>query len=132
MEHFHIYQPVAKGKCKPDKIEIFIGLLSFGEENAIKRSDLAAMCVGAGLIDKDCKDKDRSMRRLLERARRDYVILNDCKGLGYYRPTPKELSRLARSNTRERGRAIEVFKSTKMSCALEDDYKHDRMLVQEE
>ena len=35
MERFYVYTPVAKGKKTPDKVERFIELLPFGEENAI-------------------------------------------------------------------------------------------------
>lgn len=127
METFQIYTPVAKGKPKIDKIEAFANLLGFGSENAIKRSDLVVKCVCAGLIAYNVKDKDRAMRILLEKARREYVILNDGQGQGYYRPTAKELISLARSNQRENSRAIKVFSSTKKAKALEEDYKHGRL-----
>ena len=127
METFSIYKPIAKGKPKIDKIEVFANLLGFGSENAIKRPDLVDKCVEAGLIDNSIKDKDRAMRTLLEKARKEYVILNDGAGKGYYRPTQKELVRLARSNKRENSRAIKVFSSTKKAKALEEAYKHGRM-----
>lgn len=127
METFQIYTPVAKGKPKMDKIEAFANLLGFGSENAIKRPDLVVKCVEAGLISPDAVDKDRAMRNLLEKVRREYVILNDGAGQGYYRPTQKELVSLARSNKRENSRAIKVFSSTKKAKALEEDYKHGRL-----
>ena len=127
MHTFYMNVPKANGTKKIDKIEVFTNLLGFSKEEAIKREDLVERCVGAGIIGKDLKDKDRAMRRLLEKARREYVILNDGRGGGYYRPTPKELVALARSNKRENSRAVNVFASTKKSKALEEDLIHGRI-----
>ena len=119
--------PVAKGKPQVDKIEVFANLLGFGKENAVKRKELVERCIGAGIIGKDVKDPDRAMRRLLGRAKVDYVILNDCRGEGYYRPTPAEQKELSRSNRREDKRAVKIFSGNKMAKALEEDYKHGRV-----
>lgn len=127
MQTFYMNVPKANGTKKIDKIEVFANLLGFGKDEAIKREDLVERCVGAGIIGKDLKDKDRSMRILLEKARREYVILNDGRGGGYYRPTPKELVALARSNKRENSRAVNVFASTKKAKALEEDLIHGRI-----
>lgn len=127
MHTFYMNVPKANGTKKIDKIEVFANLLGFGKEEAIKRKDLVERCVGAGIIGKDLKDKDRAMRILLEKARREYVILNDGRGGGYYRPTPKELVALARSNKRENSRAVNVFASTKKAKALEEDLIHGRI-----
>lgn len=127
MHTFYMNVPKANGTKKIDKIEVFANLLGFGKEEAIKREDLVERCVGAGIVSKDLKDKDRAMRILLEKARREYVILNDGRGSGYYRPTPKELVALARSNKRENSRAVNVFASTKKAKALEEDLIHGRI-----
>ena len=119
--------PVAKGTKKIDKIEVFANLLGFGKDESIKRADLVERCVGAGIISKDVIDKDRAMRIILEKARREYVILNDGRGGGYYRPTPRELIALAKSNKRESNRAVNVFASNKKAKALEEDYRHERI-----
>lgn len=127
MHTFYINVPKANGTKKIDKIEVFANLLGFGKDEAIKREDLVERCVGAGIIGKNLKDKDRAMRILLEKARREYVILNDGRGGGYYRPTKKELIALSKSNQRESKRAIKIFSSNKKSKALEDDYRHERI-----
>ncbi len=101
--------------------------MGFGKDEAIKREDLVERRVCAGIVAKDLKDKDRAMRILIEKARREYVILNDGRGGGYYRPTPKELVALARSNKRENSRAVNVFASTKKAKALEEDLIHGRI-----
>lgn len=128
MNKFVAFVPVGKkNPPKIDKIEVFVNLLGIGEENAVERNELTERCVNAGLISKDTIDKDRSMRKLLRRARMEYVILNDCKGKGYYRATPKDMMNLARSNKRESVRAISTFSGTKVSRAYEEDIKHGRI-----
>ena len=131
MEKFHIYTPVAKGKPKPDKIDIFMSFFTPGKENAIKRDDLTQKCVDAGLVNKDSskENQDRAMRKLIERAKVDYkfCITNDGKGEGYYIPTPKDAVRLARNNKREDKKAISTFRSTKVNKALTEDFKYGRV-----
>ena len=129
METYFVNVPRAKGIKRPDKVEIFVGLLGYGKENAIKRDDLTMMCVGAGLIDKETKDKDRAMRKLLARARCDYniKITNDGKGGGYYLPTAKESIQLAKNNKREDKKAVSIFRNHKGNKALEEDYRTERI-----
>lgn len=129
METFHIYQPVAKGKPKVDKIEVFMSFIPFGKENAIKRSLLVEKCVEAGLINASSDNQDRSMRKLLKRAKVDYSITNDGDGKGYYRPTKEETKRLIRNHNRERKKAISTLAGEKYNGATIEDYKHGRMAV---
>lgn len=136
MHTTYMYQPVAKGKPKVDKIELFISLLPFGKENAIKRSDLVCKCVKAGLVNasSNAENQDRAMRKLIERAKVDYriSITNDGKGKGYYRPTKEDAVRLSENNDREDKKAISTFKSNKINKALEEDYKRGRFEEGEE
>lgn len=127
METFHVYVP--KGKSKPDKIEILVGLFTPGKENAIKRNELTQKCVEAGLIRPTVKDKDRAMRNLLRRAKIDYSIkiTNDAKGEGYYIPTQKESIQLAKNNNREDKKARSIFYGNKGNKALSEDYKAGRL-----
>lgn len=112
-----------------DRIEIFIGFFKYGREHAIKRDELTQKCVDAGLIGKDTKDKDRSMRNLLRKARCDFKIkiTNDAKGDGYYLPTAEESAQLTKNNNREDKKAISIFRSHKGNKALEEDYKVGRL-----
>lgn len=128
METFYINKPVPKGNSVPDKIDVFVGLFTPGKENAIKRDELTLMCVGAGLIGKEVKDKDRAMRNLIARVKVDYnvKITNDGDGEGYYIPTLKESVQLARNNKREDKKAISTLKNNKGNKALYEDYKHGR------
>lgn len=114
---------------KQDRVEVFISLFtSYGKENAIKRCDLTQKCVDAGLI-RESPNKDRAMRKLLERARIDYKIsiTNDGDGEGYYLPTKEEAVRLSKNNKREYRKAISTFRSSKINKALEDDFSHGRI-----
>lgn len=129
METYFINTPRAKGIKRPDKVEVFISLLGHGKENAIKRSDLVERCVGAGLIGKDVKDKDRAMRNLIARAKIDFniQITNDGKGEGYYIPTFRESIQLAKNNKREDKKAVSIFRNNKGNKALQEDYKTERI-----
>lgn len=129
METFHIYKPVAHGKPKIDKVEVFISFFTPGKENAIKRADLTQKCVDAGLINSKSKEnQDRAMRNLIAKAKVDYniQITNDADGEGYYIPTLKESLQLSRNNNREDKKAITTFRNNKPNKALAEDYKHGR------
>ena len=129
METYYINVPKANGVKKVDKVEEFIKLLQYGKENAIKRNDLTERCVLAGLIGDETKDKDRAMRKLMQRAKIDYniKITNDGKGEGYYIPTFKEYRELAKNNKREDKKAVSIFRSQKGNKQLEEDYKTERI-----
>lgn len=127
MEHFTIVQPMARGKAKVDKIEIFAELIPKGKENAIKRTDLILRCVGAGLIGVDTVDKDRSMRNLLAKARMDYSITNNGDGSGYYRPTKEDYQNLRKNNNRENKKAISTLGGLKTNKAIAEDYRVGRL-----
>lgn len=129
METFFINTPKANGVKKIDKIEVFIRLLGYGKENAIKRADLVDRCVGAGIIEKNVKDKDRAMRKFMHRAKMDFniQITNDGKGEGYYIPTLKESIQLAKNNKREDRKAVSIFAGNKGNKALEEDYRAGRI-----
>ena len=129
METFFINTPKANGVKKIDKIEVFIRLLGYGKENAITRADLVDRCVGAGIIEKNVKDKDRAMRKFMHRAKMDFniQITNDGKGEGYYIPTLKESIQLAKNNKREDRKAVSIFAGNKGNKALEEDYRAGRI-----
>ena len=129
METFFVNTPKANGVKKIDKIEVFISLLGYGKENAIKRADLVERCVGAGIIEKYAKDKDRAMRKLMHRAKMDFniQITNDGKGEGYYIPTFKESIQLAKNNKREDRKAVSIFAGNKGNKALAEDYRNERI-----
>lgn len=131
MERFHIYQKQARGK---PKITI-ADLIPVGRENAIKRRVLLFLCFENELVDKplDVNDEkemekaDRAMRKLIEKARADYVILNLSNGKGYYRVSKDDLQDLQRYIRQEEKRAKSAFKNIKRARALYEDYKHGRV-----
>lgn len=129
METFFVNTPKANGVKKIDKIEVFTSILGYGKENAIKRADLVERCVGAGIIEKDVKDKDRAMRKIMHRAKMDFniQITNDGKGEGYYIPTFKESIQLAKNNKREDRKAVSIFAGNKGNKALAEDYRNERI-----
>lgn len=106
-----------------------IHFIPYGKENAIKRDELIRLCKEADLI--DCKLSDdeayRILRRLLEKERIDYVILNNCDGKGYYRPTKEDYAELRKYIHQEEARAKRVFKNIQQARKLEEDYKCDRL-----
>ena len=127
METFNIYMPIAKGKAKVDKVEIFAELIPKGKENAIKRDDLTQKCVEVGLIGGNVVDKDRAMRNLLSNAKKDYSITNDGDGSGYYRPTKEDYQNLWKNNNRENKKAISTLGGLKTNKAIAEDYRVGRL-----
>lgn len=118
METFSIYKPVAKGK----PIITIADLIPIGRENAIKREELLRRCIEAGIA-----FTDRAMRKLLERAKMDYVILNHSDGNGYYRPSREDMQDLQRYIRQEEKRAKSSFRNIKRAKALYEDYKNGRI-----
>lgn len=104
-------------------------LVPVGRENAISRKMLTQLCVQNSLIDDSVKDKDRAMRNLLEKDRRDFVILNLSTGEGYYRPTVEDIQDLQRYIRQEESRAKASFRNLKKARALYEDFKHGRLEV---
>lgn len=128
MERFAVYTP--KAAPTPPAITI-IDLIPTGRDNAISRDYLVTLCVQNGLVDenKSPKSKDRAMRRLLERARLDYTILNLSDGEGYYRPSKDDLQDLQKYIRQEESRAKATFRNISNAKALYEDYMHGRIGV---
>jgi hypothetical protein len=123
MERFHIYQKEAIGK----PVTTIADLIPVGRDNAINRKALVSLCEQYGLIENTTRDKDRSMRLLVQKARMDYVILNLSNGDGYYRVSMDDMQDLQRYIRQEEKRAKSAFKNITMAKALFEDFKHGRM-----
>ena len=123
--HFEITMPSAKTAGGP--IVTIADLIPVGKENAISRKMLTEKCVSAGLIDEHISDKDRSMRKLLEKARLDYTILNISDGNGYYRVSHDDLQDLQRYIRQEDSRAKAAFRNHALAKKLYEDYKCGRV-----
>ena len=126
MERFAVYTPIATQT--PPAITI-IDLIPVGRDNAISRDYPVTLCVQNGLVDenKSPESKDRAMRRLLERARLDYTILNLSDGEGYYRPSKDDLQDLQKYIRQEENRAKSTFRNISNAKALYEDYKRGRL-----
>lgn len=118
MDRFYINQKVANGKSNTTIAD----LIPQGRENAISRKELLNLC----LLNDLCKT-DREMRRLIERARIDYVILNHSDSRGYYRPSLDDMQDLQRYIRQEEKRAKSSFRNIKRAKALYEDYKNGRI-----
>ena len=77
-----------------------INYIPFGRENAISRKGL---CIKTGL-------SDRSMRELINKARKKDVIINLQNGGGYYRPTKEDKVDVEKFKRQEENRAKEIFR----------------------
>ena len=127
MQKFDLYTKKAKEE-RPQTVSI-IDFIPVGRENAISRKMLTEKCVAAGLIDKNASDKDRAMRRLVEKARIDYTILNISDGNGYYRVSREDLQDLQRYIRQEDRRAKASFRNHALAKKLYEDYMHGRLEV---
>lgn len=76
-----------------------IKLIPYGKENAISRDVLSAK-VGCS---------DRTMRNLINKARRTHVIINLQNGSGYYRPTDEDIDDVLKYKLQEENRAKDIF-----------------------
>ena len=102
-------------------------LIPIGRNNAIRRNDLIEKCVVFGLIDQNVSDKDREMRRLLQKARLDCTILNLSDGNGYYRVSREDLQDLLRYSKQEGNRAKASFRNHILAKKLYEDYQSGRI-----
>ena len=125
MDKFIIYIPKSDNKFD-DLVEKFMKLIPYGEENAIDRTVLTRACVCHGLIDEYSKDKDRTMRKLLQKAKIDYAICSTVKG--YFRPTKEDVLALKRCIAKEKSRVQSTCFSINTMEKLYEDYKAGRCL----
>ena len=94
-----------------------VDFIPYGKENAIKREDLLRNYEGT----------DRSMRKELQEARREFVIINLSDGSCYFRPADKyELAayiaqETARARTIERNIRVAKKKLAEVDGQLEID-----------
>lgn len=125
MQKFSIYSKKAITERKPALT--IVDLIPAGRDNAISRHLLIEKCVSFGLIEQKAADKDRAMRKLLEKARRDYTILNISDGNGYYRVSREDLQDLQRYIRQEDNRAKAAFRNHTLAKKLYEDYKAGRI-----
>lgn len=78
------------------------------------------------MIEDSVKDKDRAMRLLIQKDRKDFVILNLSNGDGYYRISKDDMQDLQRYIRQEEKRAKSSFRNIKLARALYEDLLHGR------
>lgn len=76
-----------------------INFIPFGKENAISREEL---CRLTGM-------NDRAIREIISQLRREYCILNNQDGRGYYRPLVDETKYVQEYIRQETRRAKSIF-----------------------
>ena len=87
-----------KIEATDEMVAAVLGHLHKGKANAVKHDVLVSL---TGL-------KDRQLRLALEKARRDFCIINDQDGKGYYLPESKEDAK--RYYKQEYNRAMSILK----------------------
>lgn len=97
-------------------------LIPYGSENAISRDNLLDKCYRLGLA-----TNDRQMRKLIEDARKSFVILNLSDGRGYFRPKKSDKEKLRHYVAQERDRSIAISRNLKMANALLEDMEYGRI-----
>ena len=91
-------------------------------ENAITRENLLNKCIFAGLA-----DNDRQMRKLIEDARKETVILNMQDGRGYFQPGKNDRDKLKHYVEQEHDRSISILRNLKMANNLLADIDNGRV-----
>ncbi|MBQ0074516.1 MAG: hypothetical protein KBT34_10005 [Prevotella sp.] len=119
MNRFHVYVKQSEGESINNLT--IVDLIPEGRENAISREMLLAKC-----IELDICYNDRAMRQLIEREKKEFVILAR-EGGGYYRPTHDDMLDLNRYIRQETHRAISVFRNIKRAKALYEDFRRGIM-----
>lgn len=97
-------------------------LIPIGSQNAVSRSQLLTECKEYGIA-----DNDRKMRRLIEDARSQSVILNLQDGRGYFRPDKSDKDKLKHYVAQERDRSITISRNLQMASAMLEDLEHGRV-----
>lgn len=111
----------------PSGVITIADLIPLGKDNAISRDYLTLLCVQNHLIDNNVSDKDRAMRRLLEKARTNCTILNISNGNGYYRASKHDIPDLKKYIRQEDNRAKSSFRNHTLAKKLYDDYMFERI-----
>ena len=99
-----------------------IDLVPEGSENAISREALLDKCELFGLA-----FNDRQMRKLIEDARKESVILNLSDGRGYFKPGKNDRDKLKHYIEQEHDRSISILRNLKMANNMLADIDSGRI-----
>lgn len=99
-----------------------IDLIPTGKKNAIRRQALLSECIYEGIA-----GNDREMRRLIEEARKEAVILNMQDGKGYFIPSKEDIAELQHYVAQERNRSISISRNLRIASNLLADMETGRI-----
>jgi hypothetical protein len=102
-----------------------IDLIDYGKDNAISRKMLVADADFMGLIPNTVRDKDRYVRKLIQDARKDNVII--CDANGYYIPDEDDVTELSKYIVKEHSRALAIHSDLVMANRVFEDMVHGRL-----
>lgn len=102
-----------------------IDLIDYGKDNAISRQMLVNKAEWNGLIPNNIQDSDRYVRKLIQEARKDNVII--CDTNGYYIPDEDDVTELSKYIVKEHSRALAIHTDIKMARAVLEDMEHGRL-----
>lgn len=104
-----------------------IDLIPYGKDNAISRKMLLAKAINYGLIPKGVNFHiDRYVRKLIQEARKDNVIICKPRG-GYYIPDEDDVTELAQYIAKEHRRALAIHTDLVMARRVLEDMEHGRL-----
>ena len=99
-----------------------LDIIPTGSDNSITRINLLNLCKLYGLA-----NTDREMRKLIENARSQNVIICLSNGRGYFRPTKDDLPELRHYVEQERDRSLTILNNLKMANNLLEDMESGRI-----
>lgn len=99
-----------------------VDIIPIGKSNAISRQQLLFTCAFYGIA-----KSDRQMRREIEKARKETVILNMQDGSGYFRPTKDDLQELRHYILQEKDRSLTILSNLRMAKNLLEDMEVGRV-----
>lgn len=103
-----------------------IDLIPYGKGHAVPRKALVKLAEIYGLIPDGQKDKDRYVRKLIQKAREDNVIICKPNG-GYYIPDEDDATELAEYIATEHSRALAIHSDLVMARRVFEDMVHGRL-----
>jgi hypothetical protein len=108
-------------------VETIVDLIPVGRANAISRQLLTEKCLAYGLIEPYQTSGDRAMRRLIEKAREEHVIINLQDGNGYFIPDKDDIDSVQTYINQSRSRYRHITRSMKYAGKLLEDMKAGRL-----
>lgn len=106
-----------------NKVMSIIDIIPKGSKNAVSRSYLLTLCKEYGLA-----DTDRKMRKLIEDARKESVIICLCNGDGYFIPDENDHEKLRHYIHQEKDRYTAIIRNLRVANAMLEDMEKGRLV----